>query len=294
MGSPASTSTTPSARSTGTPSRLPRTATAGCGAEHPARHDRHTAGRARDRPGQAAQGQHSIGQGWGRLLAQAITTARAAGVTAGSCAGPTLPTRVGVVGTAIPNNLVPGHRPDDQGRGHRDRQDRRGRLVAIRYPRRSGRKPSNAGSPTPKSPRCRSPRHRTPQGRARELPADRAPSRAAATVACDGTEQGELFATYRHHAFVTNTPSASSRPISGTVTTRSSSRSSPSEGNALAHLPSGRYTANAAWVSLAVMAFNLARDRSGRRRPGQGPMGEPAPQDHQSLAASPPSAVDST
>jgi hypothetical protein len=27
----------------------------------------------------------------------------------------------------------------------------------------------------------------------------------------------------------------------------------------LAHLPSGKYTANAAWVSLAVIAFNLAR-----------------------------------
>ena len=27
----------------------------------------------------------------------------------------------------------------------------------------------------------------------------------------------------------------------------------------LAHLPSGKYTANAAWVALAVTAFNLAR-----------------------------------
>jgi hypothetical protein len=29
--------------------------------------------------------------------------------------------------------------------------------------------------------------------------------------------------------------------------------------SALAHLPSGRFTANAAWLVLAVMAFNLTR-----------------------------------
>jgi hypothetical protein len=29
--------------------------------------------------------------------------------------------------------------------------------------------------------------------------------------------------------------------------------------NALAHLPSGRYAANAAWVAHAAMTFNLAR-----------------------------------
>lgn len=43
----------------------------------------------------------------------------------------------------------------------------------------------------------------------------------------DGTEQGELFASYRHHAFITNSTCPRSRPTSGTVITPWSSRSSP-------------------------------------------------------------------
>jgi len=31
------------------------------------------------------------------------------------------------------------------------------------------------------------------------------------------------------------------------------------KGNALAHPPSGRFTANAAWLQLAILAFNISR-----------------------------------
>lgn len=79
-------------------------------------------------------------------------------------------------------------------------------------------------------------------------------------AACDGSAQGELFATHRHHAFITNT-------TLGTVAADQIHRGhaiveqviAELKDNALAHLPSGRYAANAAWVSCAVMAFNLAR-----------------------------------
>ncbi len=79
-------------------------------------------------------------------------------------------------------------------------------------------------------------------------------------LACDGTEQGELFATYRHHAFITNSTlglvEADQRHRDHAIVEQVIAEL---KDNALAHLPSGRYTANAAWVSLAVMAFNLAR-----------------------------------
>ena len=45
-----------------------------------------------------------------------------------------------------------------------------------------------------------------------------------------------------------------------TAATRSSSRSSPtSRTPPLAHLPSGHFAANSAWLVLAAMAFNLTR-----------------------------------
>jgi len=78
--------------------------------------------------------------------------------------------------------------------------------------------------------------------------------------ASDGTEQGELFATYRHHAFITNSTlsmvEADQRHRDHAIVEQVIAEL---KDNALAHLPSGKYTANAAWVSLAVMAFNLAR-----------------------------------
>lgn len=79
-------------------------------------------------------------------------------------------------------------------------------------------------------------------------------------LASDGTEQGELFATYRHHAFITNTPlsmvEADERHRDHAIVEQviAELKDGP-----LAHLPSGSYTANAAWVAHTVIAFNLAR-----------------------------------
>lgn len=79
-------------------------------------------------------------------------------------------------------------------------------------------------------------------------------------LASDGTEQGELFATYRHHAFITNSTlgivEADQRHRDHAIVEQVIAEL---KDNALAHLPSGSYAANAAWVSFAVMAFNLAR-----------------------------------
>lgn len=79
-------------------------------------------------------------------------------------------------------------------------------------------------------------------------------------LAGDGTEQGELFATYRHHAFITNSTlslvEADEHHRDHAVIEQviAELKDGP-----LAHLPSGKYAANAAWVAHAVIAFNLAR-----------------------------------
>ena len=79
-------------------------------------------------------------------------------------------------------------------------------------------------------------------------------------MASDGSTQGELFAAYRHHAFITNTSlgivEADQRHRDHAIVEQviAELKDGP-----LAHLPSGKYAANAAWVSLAVIAFNLAR-----------------------------------
>jgi hypothetical protein len=79
-------------------------------------------------------------------------------------------------------------------------------------------------------------------------------------LASDGTVQGELFAAYRHHAFITNsalaTLEADERHRDHAIIEQviAELKDGP-----LAHLPSGRYAANAARVAHAVIAFNLAR-----------------------------------
>lgn len=79
-------------------------------------------------------------------------------------------------------------------------------------------------------------------------------------LASDGTEQGELFATYRHHALITNstlnTIEADQRHRDHALVEQVIAEL---KDNALAHLPSGKYAANAAWVACAVIAFNIAR-----------------------------------
>jgi len=72
--------------------------------------------------------------------------------------------------------------------------------------------------------------------------------------------QGALFDTWRFHAFFTTTDL-------DTVTADKTHRGhaiieavhADLKGSALAHLPSGRFSANAAWLVLAAIAFNLTR-----------------------------------
>nr|WP_148283945.1 IS1380 family transposase [Luteimicrobium xylanilyticum] len=74
------------------------------------------------------------------------------------------------------------------------------------------------------------------------------------------TDQGELFTVYRHHAFITNTTLSA-------VQADSFHRShaiveqviAELKAGPLAHLPSGKFAANAAWLACAVMAFNISR-----------------------------------
>lgn len=79
-------------------------------------------------------------------------------------------------------------------------------------------------------------------------------------LASDGTSQGELFAAHRHHGFITNSPldmvQADQLHRGHAIIEQviAELKDGP-----LAHLPSGRYTANAAWLACAVIAFNLAR-----------------------------------
>ncbi len=79
-------------------------------------------------------------------------------------------------------------------------------------------------------------------------------------LASDGSTQGELFATWRHHAFITNSSlglvEADQRHRDHAVVEQviAELKDGP-----LAHLPSGKYAANAAWVACTVIAFNIAR-----------------------------------
>jgi hypothetical protein len=72
--------------------------------------------------------------------------------------------------------------------------------------------------------------------------------------------QGELFAGYRHHAFVTNsTLSTVAADVEHRAHAVVEQVIAELKDAALAHLPSGKFTANAAWLAHAVIAFNLAR-----------------------------------
>ncbi len=76
-------------------------------------------------------------------------------------------------------------------------------------------------------------------------------------------EQPTLFDVYRHHAFFTTTP----KDAWGTVAADKTHRAhaiieqvhADLKNGPLAHLPSGVFTANGAWLVLAVIAFNLTR-----------------------------------
>lgn len=72
--------------------------------------------------------------------------------------------------------------------------------------------------------------------------------------------QDELFATYRYHAFITNstldTVAADRRHRGHAIVEQTIAEL---KNGPLAHLPSGHFSANAAWLACAVLAFNISR-----------------------------------
>ena len=77
------------------------------------------------------------------------------------------------------------------------------------------------------------------------------------------TGQGTLFDTWRFHAFFTTTDPTDLDTVAADKTHRGHAIieqvHADLKNSALAHLPSGKFTANAAWLVLAVIAFNLTR-----------------------------------
>jgi hypothetical protein len=75
--------------------------------------------------------------------------------------------------------------------------------------------------------------------------------------------QNTLFDTWRFHAFFTTTDLDAAGTVVADKTHRAHAIIEQVHADlkhaALAHLPSGKFTANAAWLVLAVMAFNLTR-----------------------------------
>jgi len=75
--------------------------------------------------------------------------------------------------------------------------------------------------------------------------------------------QDPLFDTWRFHAFFTTTDPDLLDTVAADRTHRAHAVieqvHADLKNSALAHLPSGRFTANAAWLVLAVIAFNLTR-----------------------------------
>jgi hypothetical protein len=78
-----------------------------------------------------------------------------------------------------------------------------------------------------------------------------------------GQGQETLFETWRFHAFFTTTDAAELDTVAADQTHRQhaiiENVHADLKASALAHLPSGVFTANAAWLVCAVMAFNLTR-----------------------------------
>ncbi len=72
--------------------------------------------------------------------------------------------------------------------------------------------------------------------------------------------QGELFSTWRHHGFVTNS-TLSTMAADETHRDHAIVEQVIAElkNGPMAHAPSGKFTANAAWLALACLAFNILR-----------------------------------
>ncbi|HSO69716.1 MAG TPA: IS1380 family transposase [Arachnia sp.] len=84
--------------------------------------------------------------------------------------------------------------------------------------------------------------------------------------------QDTLFDTWRFHAFFTTTSLTQADTVAADKTHRGHAIieqvHADLKNSALAHLPSGKFAANAAWLVLAVMAFNLTRAAATITGPG--------------------------
>ena len=93
--------------------------------------------------------------------------------------------------------------------------------------------------------------------------------------------QGTLFDTWRFHAFFTTTDPADLDTVAADKTHRGHAIieqvHADLKNSALAHLPSGKFTANAAWLVLAVIAFNLTRAAASHHRHPTWPRRPPPP-----------------
>ena len=113
---------------------------------------------------------------------------------------------------------------------------------------------------------CRGPVHRVrraEEGRPRPGPARGAPIPDFNAEKNKAAGQDTLFDVWRFHAFFTTTDPAILDTVAADKTHRGHAVieqvHSDLKNSALAHLPSGVFTANAAWLVLAVIAFNLTR-----------------------------------
>jgi hypothetical protein len=96
--------------------------------------------------------------------------------------------------------------------------------------------------------------------RVRRLHPAPTPGRDTRTALARAGAQQELFAAYRYHAIFTDSP----EPMLAAEATHRDHAIveqviADLKNSALAHLPSGRFTANAAWLACAVIAHNLTR-----------------------------------
>ena len=103
---------------------------------------------------------------------------------------------------------------------------------------------------------------------------------------CRKDEQGTLFDTWRIHAYFTTTDPADLDTVAADNTHRGHAIieqvHADLKGSALAHLSSGKFTVNAAWLALAVIAVQPHPHRANhqRHRPGQGDHRHQPPQTH--------------
>ena len=210
------------------------------------------------------KGSTASAKGAGRMLAQAITTARAAGVKGQLlCRADSAYYGWAFVGAALRDEgVVLGHRPDDQDRDRRDRRHRRGRLAADQVPPRRLRRGRATLGLRRRGRRSRVRRvHRPPQGRTRALPAGRAPGQTAPTARLRRQPARRavrrLPAPRVHHQH--HLRHRRGRPAA-TATTRSWNRSSPnSRTGRWPTCPRASTPPTPPGSPCAVIAFNIAR-----------------------------------